>query len=187
MEVRARDRTPVDVDGRLRTLDPRSSKPFAGCFLIIFAMMGGLFIIARRLCDRDRACRLVLHAGSSASRRTRRHPSDALRSVRGVRPALALCRGRFCGGHRSSCGVHSWLKIGSAAGQPLIAIASAFDLSGAPIGHWSSSTSLVRRRPAVRVRPWAPILAPREWNSRAQPDNPQPTRRGSRGSAGDRI
>ena len=46
--------------------------------------------------------------------------------------------------------------IGSAAMQRLLAIASAFDLSGAPIGNWSNSSSLVRRRPAVRVRPWAP-------------------------------
>jgi hypothetical protein len=69
-------------------------------------------------------------------------------SVRGVRSALALCRGRFSGGHRNSnsCGVHSWLKIGSAARQRLMVIAAAFDLSGAPIGNWSSSTSLVRKR-----------------------------------------
>jgi len=46
--------------------------------------------------------------------------------------------------------------LGSAARQRLLAIAAGFDLSGAPIEKWSSSTSLVRRRPAVRVRPWAP-------------------------------
>src|SRR5713226_8005512 len=46
--------------------------------------------------------------------------------------------------------------LGSAARQRLLAIASVFDLSGAPSGSWSSSSSLVRRRPAVRVRPWAP-------------------------------
>src|SRR5216684_5395442 len=46
--------------------------------------------------------------------------------------------------------------LGSAARQRLLAIAFAFDLSGDPIGKWYFSTSLVRRRPAVRVRPWAP-------------------------------
>ena len=35
--------------------------------------------------------------------------------------------------------------IGSAAMQRLLAIASAFDLSGAPIGNWSNSSSLVRK------------------------------------------
>jgi hypothetical protein len=37
-----------------------------------------------------------------------------------------------------------------------MAIVSAFDLSGAPIGKWSSSTSLVRKRSPVRIRAWAP-------------------------------
>src|ERR1700680_1995685 len=46
--------------------------------------------------------------------------------------------------------------LGSAARQRLLAIVAGFDLSGAPIGNWSLSISLVRRRPAVRVRPWAP-------------------------------
>jgi len=46
--------------------------------------------------------------------------------------------------------------LGTAARQRLLPIASAFDLSGAPSGNWSTSPSLVRRRPAVRVRPWAP-------------------------------
>src|SRR5450759_4318597 len=36
--------------------------------------------------------------------------------------------------------------LGSAARQRLLAIASAFDLRGAPIEKWSSSTSLVRKR-----------------------------------------
>ncbi len=43
----------------------------------------------------------------------------------------------------------------SAARQRLLALASAFDLGRAPVENWSTSTSLVRRRPAVRVRPWA--------------------------------
>ena len=76
------------------------------------------------------------------------------------------CGGRFCSGHRSSYGVHSWLKVGSAARQRLLAIASAFDLSGAPIGKWSSSTSLVRKRSPVRIRAWAPS-PPFEYKSPA--------------------
>ena len=36
--------------------------------------------------------------------------------------------------------------LGSAAKQRLMAIVSAFDLNGAPIEKWSSSTSLVREK-----------------------------------------
>jgi hypothetical protein len=51
-----------------------------------------------------------------------------------------------------------WHFVGSAARQRLLTVVAGFDLSGAPIGNWSLSTSLVRRRQAVRVRPWAPVL-----------------------------
>ncbi len=57
---------------------------------------------------------------------------------------FALLGGRACPGrmprslmrgHCSSCGVHSWLKVGSAARQRLMAKASVFDLNGAPTGN----------------------------------------------------
>ncbi len=40
-----------------------------------------------------------------------------------------------------------------------------FDLSGAPVGKWSSSTSLVRKRSPVRIRAWAPRSQFGAWAS----------------------
>jgi hypothetical protein len=65
-------------------------------------------------------------------------------------------------------GAKIWHFLGSAARQRLLAIASAFDLSGAPIGDFVHSTSLVSKRdrgptqrhaPSQRVDPFSgPVI-----------------------------
>jgi len=84
----------------------------------------------------------------------RREPVDANRVATGQR---TLKRAKHVCASTGFTEAKIWHFLGSAARQRLLAIAAEFDLSEAPIGKGSSSSSLVRRRPAVRVRPWAPI------------------------------
>jgi hypothetical protein len=77
--------------------------------------------------------------------------------------SCASIRGRLCGRqHECSWRTSAALSTSAAGRASRLGVTNkcaphaGFDLSGAPIGKWYFSTSLVRRRPAVRVRPWAP-------------------------------
>ena len=83
----------------------------------------------------------------------RRAPVDANRVATGQR---TLKRAKQVCASTGFTEAKIWHFLGSAARQRLLAIAAGFDLRRAPIGKWSSSTSLVRKRSPVRIRAWAP-------------------------------